>query len=489
MKQGKEKLVTTFQPKGGTMKKTILFVLVLALVVPSVALAAAEFSLGGFIKLDTFWDSSQEGKNMNGPIARNNDSNFHHGRLKFTAQGSRFSFTIKGPKLWGAQTTGFIEMDFDSFEEGAVTSYSHTAFAAAQRGAGTTASNSYTPRLRHAMFRLNWPETELLMGQYWSMFCEWWPEVAQDGPFQMTGIPTARLPQIRVTQKFAGAWTVAGLIGEANAVANNRSFSLIDHSGGESGEMPQIQGKVAFQQDLWGKAAYYGVPTPFTAQIVAGLQRNNFGHSNALAVTQFGESNYNAAINAYTNNRYLYPWMVMGTLFVPVIPTYSANLAGTASLSTQWWIGQGAEAFGFSGIAGNLFHFSGTVDPITGNTVWDQQLQSRFGGYVQGQYYFNNQWFLTAAYAMSRAFGVSTGQTDETAPGNQRTYAVTADTPNYHHEIDLCLWYRPIQAIKFGIQYAYIRTNWFQNRPDANAVNVSQFGDAHRVEFVGFFYF
>ena len=54
------------------------------------------------------------------------------------------------------------------------------------------------------MFRLNWPETELLFGQYWSMLCEWWPEVAQDGPFQVTGIPTARLAQIRVTQKFLG---------------------------------------------------------------------------------------------------------------------------------------------------------------------------------------------------------------------------------------------------------------------------------------------
>ena len=31
-----------------------------------------------------------------------------------TAQESRFNFTIKGPKLWGATTTGFIEMDFDT---------------------------------------------------------------------------------------------------------------------------------------------------------------------------------------------------------------------------------------------------------------------------------------------------------------------------------------------------------------------------------------
>ena len=32
----------------------------------------------------------------------------------------------------------------------------------------------------------------------------------------MTGTPTARLPQIRFTQKFAGDWTVAGLIGDPN---------------------------------------------------------------------------------------------------------------------------------------------------------------------------------------------------------------------------------------------------------------------------------
>ena len=51
------------------MKKFIVFAVVLALLVPTMALAAAEFTLGGFIKLDTFWDSTQETKNMNSGIA------------------------------------------------------------------------------------------------------------------------------------------------------------------------------------------------------------------------------------------------------------------------------------------------------------------------------------------------------------------------------------------------------------------------------------
>ncbi len=37
---------------------------------------------------------------------------------------------------------------------------------------------------------------------------------------------------------------------------------------------PRSRGKSNTQQDFWGKAAYYGVPTPFTAQVVAGWQRN-----------------------------------------------------------------------------------------------------------------------------------------------------------------------------------------------------------------------
>ena len=39
------------------MKKFIVFAVVLALLVPAATFAATEFSLGGFIKLDTMWDS------------------------------------------------------------------------------------------------------------------------------------------------------------------------------------------------------------------------------------------------------------------------------------------------------------------------------------------------------------------------------------------------------------------------------------------------
>ncbi len=94
----------------------------------------------------------------------------------------------------------------------------------------------------------------------------------------MTGTPTARLAQIRFTQKFLGDWTVAGLIGDPNQTTLGSTNAWPPYNAninnGQSAETPQIQGKVTYAHDWWGKAAYYGKPTPFTAQFVAGWQRN-----------------------------------------------------------------------------------------------------------------------------------------------------------------------------------------------------------------------
>jgi hypothetical protein len=476
------------------MKKFIVFAVVLALLIPAAAFAATEFTLGGFIKLDALWDSTQNSKNLYLAPARNNDRNFHHGNLQFTAQGSRFNLTIKGPKLWGAQVTGFFEMDFDPAPAPIV----NTSF---------TTSNSYTPRLRHAMFRFNWPTSELLFGQYWSMFCEWYAESAEDGPLQMTGTPTARLAQIRFSQKFASDWLVAGLVGNPNQ-ARLTAAGTIAYSGaltagsavpaynnGQASETPQIQGKIKYSHDFWGKAAYYGKPIPFTAQVVAGWQRNvvrqNTYGVNTLGVNINGtgavtENNLGAA-NIRLQNQYLCPWLVMGSLFLPVISTHSANLAGTASILTKWWIGQGVEAFGFAGVAGNMYKFTNNFNDTFS---YDAYLLKKFGGFVEGQYYFNNHWFVNALYAFSKAYGVNRSRFLRGAGvfGINNMEWGLANEAQTIQQVNLTLWYRPIQAIKFGVQYSYAAARYFQYTTPSG-VQRSNFGDENRVEFVGFFYF
>jgi hypothetical protein len=462
------------------MKKFIIFGVVLALLVPSLAMAATEFSLGGFVKMDMMWDSDNGvGKNMNVLPGRNNDPNAKHGRLKFTAQGSRFNFTIKGPDLWGAKTSGFIEMDFDAAEAGTAS-------------AGFSASQSYTPRLRHAMFRFNWPTSELLFGQYFSMFCEWYAESAEDGPLQMTGTPTARLAQVRFTQEFMSDWTVAALVGNPNqATLNTGAVGPYNAAvnNGQSAEVPQLQGKIKYAHDFWGKAAYYGKPIPFTVQLVGGWQRNVMRNNfpGGFVATGFGEQA--GVTGAIVNrNQYVNPWMAMGSLFIPVIPTSSANLAGTASILAQAWVGAGVEAFGFTGTSGAKYRFDGFAPNFF---FYDAELLNKFGGFVEAQYYFNNQWFVNALYGMSKAFNVSRAQwlNVNTIAGREMGFN-NANEPQTIQQMSATLWYRPIQAIKFGLQYSYLNASYFQmNTTPLNTANTSRFGDNHRVEFVGFFYF
>jgi hypothetical protein len=437
-----------------------------------------EFTLGGYIKMESIWDSTQINKNMSGPALRNNDPNFHHGRLKWTATSTRFNFNIKGPKLWGAQVTGLIEADFDA-------NGSNTANYPANAGNDVLGTGNF--RLRHAMFRLNWPETELMLGQYWGFFSSFTPESANDAGLFTMGAPSQRLAQIRLTQKFMGAYTASVLVGQPG---NNVDSVIIvappgqaaANTGGDSTETPQVQAMIAFEQDLYGKAAFYGVPRGFVAQVAAGWQRSRF-RIFSVSGAGFGNNVYAGAAVFQRENQNLDPWMVQGSLFIPVIPTYSANLAGTASISTQWNIGQGLAAFA-EGTANDFSYFT-----VNGDGSGTRHLQKRFTGFVQGQYYFTNQWFLNIAWGMSKAFDVDRATFRAQAAVNTNTLA--NDPTWFNWQLHNTLWYRPITALKFGLQYSYGRTYFYQ-RTGPTAVNPTaptNIGEDHRVMFAGFLYF
>ncbi len=500
------------------MKKGILILVMLALLAPASALAATEFSLGGFIKLSSFWDSTQNAYSPTGAIGRNNDQLYQHGRFGMSAQDTRFNFTIKGPNLWGAKTTGFIEMDFDGSGDARVSN-----------------TSSYAPRLRHAMFRLNWPETELMMGQYFGMFSEYSPEVLGDSQFSFHGFVNQRTPQIRLTQKFGDGFTIAGAIakpydpstgatGDANFNNNVINQSAAGTPGnitqtgsvgleGQSSETPQLQGKLAYEKDLWGKAPFYGRPRGFVAQVTAGWQRIRYRANPATGSTApffggvnlntFGQNAFGAANVVQRDQQNLDPWIVQGTLFVPVVPTYSANLAGTASLTAQWFIGQGTSAFGAARDNDNSwlqFQQFG-VNPLGGAiALYDRRLTNQFGGYLQGQYWFTNQWFVNLCWGMIRDYGFDQSVNPLLVTGGNpygAVYASNSDQVKLWSEYSVTLWYRPIEALKFGLQYSYERSDYLQKvnnpQPVAAAVQPNQgakdFGESHRVQFVGQFFF
>jgi hypothetical protein len=149
-------------------------------------------TLSGFVKTDLFYDSRQvvnirEGHfllypenqklDLNGKDINSKD---HFGILSIQ---SRVTGKITGPDLLKAKTSALIEADFFGNEN-------------------LNFSDVNGLRLRHAIIKLNWNSTELLVGQYWHpLFVpECFPDVVSfntGAPFQ----PFSRNPQIRLTHK------------------------------------------------------------------------------------------------------------------------------------------------------------------------------------------------------------------------------------------------------------------------------------------------
>jgi hypothetical protein len=288
---------------------------------------------------------------------------------------------------------------------------------------------------------------------------------------------------------------------------------------GQNGECPQVQGKLSYEKDLWGKAAFYGRPRGFVAQVTAGWQRTQYrgggilgaagygGAFDGLTLYTFGVNNFNLSAPAAAcyqhQTQYLNPWMLQGTLFIPVIPTYSNNLAGTASLSGQWFIGQGVSAFGEGRDNDNsYFKFDGIG--FGGMFYYNRYLMNQTGGYIQAQYYFTNQWFLNVCYGQILDYGIPRNGNAFLASAAHATnptgcvYASTEDQQKLWNEVDVTLYYRPIEALKFGLAYAYERSLYEQkvNNPSYPAVaggqvwnNPKDTGQSHRIEFVAYMFF
>jgi hypothetical protein len=96
------------------MNKLVAFLTMLVLLavpVSALAVAAGNWELVGFIKLETFWDSVQVNRTLSGPVIRQNAPQPNEfGRFRMTSQYSRFGLKVNGPEVLGAKTKGYIEV-------------------------------------------------------------------------------------------------------------------------------------------------------------------------------------------------------------------------------------------------------------------------------------------------------------------------------------------------------------------------------------------
>ncbi len=454
------------------MKKTWLLVLAVAVLVclPLTAQAKTEFELGGYIRLDGIWNSKQGiGHTLAAYVARDNVLDANHGRFQMNANATRFNFTLKGPELWGGKVTGFIEVDFDG---GDGTNVARNA-AGAQTSwvaANESSFNQAKLRLRHAMFKIAWSDREVLFGQFWSMNSEMIPDTADSGAYCLYGATQLRLPQVRYTHKF-DPFSVSVAI---EAPQNGRWGLNIDATNpneGEVSEVPMFEAKFRYEQDLYGKAAWYGKPRAFYVGVGGGWFRSRSNTANFAAANwrtwgqnNFQQTGYNLSV---LSPQYQDHWLILLENFTPILTTTTNSLAGTLSLAHQWWIGQGVSAWRLDLPGSDRYYtFSGFNGA---DAFYRLQLVKRYGGYAQLQYYWTNEIYTNLNFGFEKAWGITQARDRFLATalaGNPAGYVygnpLGYDPISSVYRAGITQWYRPIPAVKFALQYTYMRTNYFQ---------------------------
>ncbi len=145
--------------------------------------------INGFVWAESIYDTRQTVSAREGDVliftapelldANGNDINARPSFNIFSVH-SRLQTKIKAPDFLNAKVSGLIEGDFVATSNDRIGLF----------------------RLRHAMVKLNWDKTELLLGNYWSpMFSLYaFPQIVSWGgaiPFH----PLSRNPQVRLTYK------------------------------------------------------------------------------------------------------------------------------------------------------------------------------------------------------------------------------------------------------------------------------------------------
>jgi hypothetical protein len=217
------------------MKRKMLFLLILfpaTLFAQQIAIPYFGITLSGFVKSDFMLDSRQtfaarEGHFLLWPMPVKPDANgedINDGyNTNFLPVQSQISGKITGPDICGAKATGVLEGDFF----------------------GTTNASTNLLRMRHAYMKLNWTNTELLMGQYWHPLfnTSCFPATVSFN----TGAPInpfSRDPQIRVQRKFGDLKVMV-------AAVEQRDYTSFGPAGASSSYLrnaaiPELYGEVSY---------------------------------------------------------------------------------------------------------------------------------------------------------------------------------------------------------------------------------------------------
>lgn len=418
------------------MKKLVLVVLALVLAVPVLVDAGSvssryDVTFGGFVKYDLGYNSQNNHADAGNAYRTSSESRAvlgdEYGNTFATAAESRFNFLVKGPDLWGAKTSAFIEGDF--------------------RGVAT--GNAYGGfMLRHAWMKLNWTSAEILIGQAWQ---QWgmpyygaWIGTSNFNQY-LRGIRTPQaVVRYFVAKEFNVMFGVSSATEWAGTGAGNYVRQYNDDYARSS--WPGLEGEIAYWTDRCGKIGSNNLK--FALGGFYGRQANTYNVVSGTTSTWQDET--------------LDSWMTAFRYSVPIIPEKKGSKQWALLLNGNFFYGQnfaGNNWMATSGATQGSFVRSAAAHEYAAPTV--------FGLFAQASFWLTDKLSVNGLYGYLK-YNYSAAARFE-----------NPDRINMNQSYAVNLLWDAGQSIRFGLEWMNMFTG-FNARGTGGSGTTAGTGNADR---------
>ncbi len=440
------------------MKRVAILFIALLLAVPAVTYAGSatsrwDMTLGGYVKFDVGYADQGQGVDYRTAARSGNNLTDNYGALSWAGGETRLNWAVKGPDTMGAKSSAFVEGDF-------------RGVSGVTGGASTPGSPAYGVfTLRHAFMKFDWQNASLLIGHTWQ---PWGlaPGLAimafAENHF-MKG--ATRVPQIRYLQNLGKEWSLV-----LAAAANNQEFfgnsgaNYIDDN--NRSLWPDLSAEVKYSTDRCGKIGPYQLQ--FGAGGLFGREKVTWNQGTAAAPL-FRDDDLNR-------------WGFSFWGYIPIIPEKKGNKAGALSLAGNFFTGQGLGIMlpAYPGYAQNAtaaydYTVAGLGNGAVSGANVDARYPNMYGFWASAAYYFTDQWWFDFLYGM---------QSNQFSTAYQS--CMNANTNKYVENYIATLYYDPSPAVRFGLEYTYIRTQY--NRA-VNAITSERDGSMNALRLGAYYFF
>jgi hypothetical protein len=410
------------------MNRKIALLLALLVVLPGICFGGSvtsrwDMQIGGFVKFDFGYADNGVGADYavapRGSYKQNQTLNDQYGNWYTAAGETKLFFLVKGPDGGGAKTSAFIEADFR----------------------GQQANTTYgTFALRHAFLKLDWPNATLLAGQTWQRwgFLPSFNAVGQLWGFSDLGPANKgqRQPRLDYEQRFGPGFAAsAALIANTNTLGNANGQVVNQNT---RSDYPWLEGELKYATDKCGVIGPFG--------LVAGIG-GFYGQSKIAYQTLFNNQAgggqpirfSDATVNA---------WGVSVKSFIPIIPEKNKNKKGALAVAGALSYGQNMTDWFPVGTAPYIGVGSG--NPTPANIFQDPRYEAptAYAGWGQITYFFTDKLFANADFAYVKS---------------NLSQSYLQLNPNAIQSIQhlvLNLTYDLNQAVRFGVEYAWVKTQY-----------------------------